>query len=113
MVLDKPKFDLGKPDIHSHRCVHSQNPLSPINPCLRYMILCTRTSHMGASYSDHSCQYRTIRDTYRTIRIVSFEKSVVSLIRIVGAYESDDTVICIVRIVRIVCIGCIGRYINN
>ena len=47
------------------------------------------------------------------IRIVSFEKSVVSLIRIVGAYESDDTVVCIVRIVRIVRIGCIGRYINN
>ena len=47
------------------------------------------------------------------IRIISFEKSAVSLIRIVGAYESDDTVVCIVRIVRIVRIGCIGRYINN
>ena len=47
---------------------------------------------------------------YRTIRIVSCEKSAVSLIRIVGAYESDDIVVYIVRIVRIVCIG---KYINN
>ena len=51
-----------------------------------------------------------IRIAYCTICIVSFEKSAISLIRIVGAYESDDTVVCIVRIVRI---GCIGQYINN
>ena len=50
---------------------------------------------------------------YCTIRIVSCEKSAVSLIRIVGAYESDDIVVYIVRIVPIVCIGCIGKYINN
>ena len=36
------------------------------------------------------------------IHIVSFEKSVVSLIRIVGAYELDDIVVCIIRIVHIV-----------
>ena len=41
---------------------------------------------------EHSCQYRTIRDTYCTIRIVSREKSFVSYRRIVSAYESCDTV---------------------
>ena len=54
-----------------------------------------------------------ICDTYRTIRIVLFEKSVVSLIRIVDAYELDDIVVCIVCIMCIVCIGCIRQYINN
>ena len=41
---------------------------------------------------EHSCQYHTIRDTYRTIHIVSCVKSFISYRHIVNAHESYDTV---------------------
>ena len=40
----------------------------------------------------HNCQYHTIRDIYRTIRIISCVKSSVLYQRIVNAHESYDTV---------------------
>ena len=59
----------------------------------------------------HSCQYRTIRGTYHTIRTVLYVKNFISYQRIVSAYELYATV-CVSyesyrKIIRIV------RYINK
>ena len=81
-------------------------------------------SYTWASDLRHSCQYRTICDTYHTIRIISCGKCFVSYWHIVSSHESYDIVCisyesyhivksCMNRIVSYYKIVCIIRYIDK